>query len=329
MSRRLRPRLVWAIAPADRVRRPPTNHPDSAHHNPGAHDTRAGRGVAFSRHERRPRWRPGQRQPPSASQVSEGHLRPTTIDSPAVGETSFRCHDRSAEVERSGGVRALPRRGAPPGRQDPPDPVGELRLARPCSRRPARCFTNKYSEGYPGKRYYEGQQFIDPLEQLAIDRAKALFGAEHANVQPYSGSPANLAVYLAFLQAGRQGHGPGAADGRPPDARLERVDHGQVLPRRSSTASARTPAASTSTRSATSPRRSSPALLWAGGTAYSRDLGLRGDGRRSRARWARASARTSRTSPASSPAARTRRRCRTPTSSRRPRTRRCAARAAA
>src|SRR5439155_21373646 len=58
---------------------------------------------------------------------------------------------------------------------------------------------NKYSEGYPGKRYYEGQQLIDPLETLAVERAKALFGAEHANVQPYSGSPANLAVYLAFL----------------------------------------------------------------------------------------------------------------------------------
>ncbi len=62
--------------------------------------------------------------------------------------------------------------------------------------------TNKYSEGYPGKRYYEGQQFIDPIEQLAIARAKALFGVEHANVQPYSGSPANLAVYLAFLAPG-------------------------------------------------------------------------------------------------------------------------------
>src|SRR4051794_34732398 len=55
-------------------------------------------------------------------------------------------------------------------------------------------FTNKYSEGYPGKRYYEGQQFVDPLETLTIERAKALFGAAHANVQPYSGSPANLAV---------------------------------------------------------------------------------------------------------------------------------------
>jgi glycine hydroxymethyltransferase len=63
-------------------------------------------------------------------------------------------------------------------------------------------FVNKYSEGYPGKRYYEGQQVIDELEPLAIDRAKRLFGVEHANVQPYSGSPANLAVYLAFLAPG-------------------------------------------------------------------------------------------------------------------------------
>jgi glycine hydroxymethyltransferase len=62
--------------------------------------------------------------------------------------------------------------------------------------------TNKYSEGYPGKRYYEGQQVVDQVEQLAIDRAKALFGVDHANVQPLSGAPANLAVYLAFLQPG-------------------------------------------------------------------------------------------------------------------------------
>jgi glycine hydroxymethyltransferase len=62
--------------------------------------------------------------------------------------------------------------------------------------------TNKYSEGYAGKRYYEGQQLIDEIEELAIARAKSLFGVEHANVQPYSGSPANLAVYLAFAQPG-------------------------------------------------------------------------------------------------------------------------------
>ena len=61
---------------------------------------------------------------------------------------------------------------------------------------------NKYSEGYPGRRYYEGQQNIDQVERLAVARAKALFGTDHANVQPYSGSPANLAVYLAFAEPG-------------------------------------------------------------------------------------------------------------------------------
>ncbi|MFE7242477.1 serine hydroxymethyltransferase [Streptomyces sp. NPDC057580] len=61
---------------------------------------------------------------------------------------------------------------------------------------------NKYSEGYPGKRYYEGQQIIDQVETVAVERATSLFGMDHANVQPYSGSPANLAVYLAFLQPG-------------------------------------------------------------------------------------------------------------------------------
>jgi glycine hydroxymethyltransferase len=62
--------------------------------------------------------------------------------------------------------------------------------------------TNKYSEGYAGRRYYEGQQLIDPIELVAIARAKDLFGVDHANVQPYSGSPANLAVYLAFANPG-------------------------------------------------------------------------------------------------------------------------------
>jgi len=62
--------------------------------------------------------------------------------------------------------------------------------------------TNKYAEGYPGKRYYGGCEHVDVVEQLAIDRAKALFGADYANVQPHSGSSANSAVYLALLQAG-------------------------------------------------------------------------------------------------------------------------------
>jgi glycine hydroxymethyltransferase len=62
--------------------------------------------------------------------------------------------------------------------------------------------TNKYSEGYAGRRYYEGQRYIDQIEAVVAGRAKALFGAEHANVQPYSGSPANLAVYFALLKPG-------------------------------------------------------------------------------------------------------------------------------
>ncbi|MDD2656995.1 MAG: serine hydroxymethyltransferase, partial [Patescibacteria group bacterium] len=62
--------------------------------------------------------------------------------------------------------------------------------------------TNKYSEGYPGKRYYGGCENIDIIEQLAIDRAKQIFGAEHVNVQPLSGAPANIAVYFALLNPG-------------------------------------------------------------------------------------------------------------------------------
>jgi glycine hydroxymethyltransferase len=62
--------------------------------------------------------------------------------------------------------------------------------------------TNKYSEGYPGKRYYGGNEFIDVVENLARDRAKALFGAEHANLQPHAGSPANLAAYMALVKPG-------------------------------------------------------------------------------------------------------------------------------
>src|SRR4051794_1682552 len=62
--------------------------------------------------------------------------------------------------------------------------------------------TNKYAEGLPGRRYYGGCEFVDQVEQLASDRAKALFGAEHANVQPHSGAQANAAVFLAFLKPG-------------------------------------------------------------------------------------------------------------------------------
>jgi glycine hydroxymethyltransferase len=130
-------------------------------------------------------------------------------------------------------------------------------------------FTNKYSEGYPGKRYYEGQQFVDPLEQLAIDRAKSLFGAAHANVQPYSGSPANLAVYLAFLKPGDKVMGLALPMGGhlthgwsvsisgkyftsvPYGIRKDtgRLDYDEIRDLA---------------------KRERPALLWAGGSAYSR-----------------------------------------------------------
>ena len=73
--------------------------------------------------------------------------------------------------------------------------------------------TNKYAEGYPGKRYYGGCEFVDVVEQLAIDRAKALFGADYANVQPHSGSQANAAVYMALLEPGDTVLGMSLADG--------------------------------------------------------------------------------------------------------------------
>src|SRR5215212_9940635 len=73
--------------------------------------------------------------------------------------------------------------------------------------------TNKYAEGYPGKRYYGGCEFVDEVERLAIERAKQLFGAGHANVQPHSGSNANLAVYLAFLEPGDRILGLSLAEG--------------------------------------------------------------------------------------------------------------------
>src|ERR1700694_1071948 len=63
-------------------------------------------------------------------------------------------------------------------------------------------FTNKYAEGYPGKRYYGGCEYADVVENLACDRAKKLFGAEHANVQPHAGSQANMEAYAAILQPG-------------------------------------------------------------------------------------------------------------------------------
>lgn len=112
----------------------------------------------------------------------------------------------------------------------------------------ATVLTNKYSEGYPGKRYYGGQEFVDVVESIAIERAKKLFDAEHANVQPLSGSPANAAVYFAFLKPGdkvlglKLDHGGHLSHGHPinfsgmlynfvqyeVDEKTERIDMGKV-----------------------------------------------------------------------------------------------------
>jgi glycine hydroxymethyltransferase len=133
----------------------------------------------------------------------------------------------------------------------------------------ASTFTNKYSEGYAGKRYYEGQQFVDPLESLCQRRATELFGADHANVQPYSGSPANMAVYLAFLKPGDKVMGLALPMGG-------HLTHGWSV----SITGKYFQSVQYGVRKDTGridydevrdlAKKEKPALLWAGGTAYSR-----------------------------------------------------------
>jgi len=94
---------------------------------------------------------------------------------------------RQEETRQSGSIRLIP---------------SENYVSRAVMTATSSCLTNKYAEGYPGKRYYEGQQVTDLIEKLARDRAKKLFGADHANVQPYSGSVANLAAYAALANPG-------------------------------------------------------------------------------------------------------------------------------
>ena len=98
-------------------------------------------------------------------------------------------------------AEVLRERGRSPGDDARDDRLRELRPAGG-PRRQGSVLTNKYAEGYPGKRYYGGCEFVDVAEQLAIDRAKELFGAEHVNVQPHSGAQANSAVYMALLEPG-------------------------------------------------------------------------------------------------------------------------------
>ena len=189
--------------------------------------------------------------------------------------------------------------------------------------------TNKYAEGYPGKRYYGGCEYVDVVETLAIARAKALFGAEHANVQPHSGAQANMAVLLAMLKPGdtilgmNLAHGGHLTHGHPLNfsgkyfnivpygvrQSDERIDYDEVR---------------AAGRASTSPK-----LIVAGASAYPRiiDFARIGDDRagRSGALFMVDMAHIA------GPRRRrrcTRARCRTPTSSPPPRTRRCAGRAA-
>ena len=92
---------------------------------------------------------------------------------------------RQEEARQSGSIRLIP---------------SENYVSRAVMMATSSCLTNKYAEGYPGKRYYEGQQVTDLIEKTAQERAKKLFKADHANVQPYSGSVANLAAYAALIK---------------------------------------------------------------------------------------------------------------------------------
>jgi len=131
--------------------------------------------------------------------------------------------------------------------------------------------TNKYSEGYPGKRYYEGQQVIDEIESLAVSRLKQLFGVEHANVQPYSGSPANFAVYYAFCKPGDPVLGMGLPSGG-------HLTHGWNVSVTGSFFNAAQYGVRKSDHRidfdevAKLAREHKPKLLWCGGTAYARTI---------------------------------------------------------
>ena len=114
--------------------------------------------------------------------------------------------------------------------------------------------TNKYAEGYPGRRYYGGCEHVDVVEQIAIDRIKELFGAEHANVQPHSGAQANAGRDVRAAQARRHDPGPGPRPRRAPDPRHEDQLLRQALQRGRRTTWTTPPARSTWPRSSGSPR---------------------------------------------------------------------------
>jgi glycine hydroxymethyltransferase len=140
--------------------------------------------------------------------------------------------------------------------------------------------TNKYSEGYPGKRYYGGNQVIDAVEDLARDRATALFGADHANVQPHAGANANLAVYQALLQPGatvlamRLDHGGHLTHGSPASitSKVWRFVAYGVTPARASDSDGGPGEVIDFDQVADLAKREQPALIVAGSTAYARTI---------------------------------------------------------
>ena len=125
----------------------------------------------------------------------------TTETPPTPTRCTASCTDSLDETDPE--IAGCDRQGTrPPARQDRADREREHLPAAPCSRRTGSVLTNKYAEGYPGKRYYGGCEYVDEVETLAIERAKELFGCNFANVQPNSGSQMNQAVFLALLQPG-------------------------------------------------------------------------------------------------------------------------------
>ena len=130
--------------------------------------------------------------------------------------------------------------------------------------------TNKYAEGYPGKRYYGGCEYVDVVETLAIERAKKLFGADFANVQPNSGSQMNQAVFLALLQPGDTFMGLDLAAGGHLTHGSPVNMSGKWFKAVAYARAARRPAASTWTRCAKQAEEVKPKLIIAGGSAYSR-----------------------------------------------------------
>ena len=134
------------------------------------------------------------------------------------------------------------------------------------------CRRTSTPRAIPGRRYYGGCEIVDEIEQLAIDRAKALFGAEHANVQPHAGAQANMAVYLGLLQPGDTVLVAPARPRRPPDPRPQGQFLGPALHDRRTTACRARRASSTTTRCSPLAKEHRPKLILCGGSAYPRTV---------------------------------------------------------